>query len=82
MVTRAAVLCGMDSEPEVFEARNILSQFFDYVKAASWAQTSLAFCYDKGILDDSVTDIKPEETVTRAEIASMLYNMLSEAELL
>lgn len=82
MVTRAASLCGMDTEMDALSIRDSLAQFFDYVKASSWAQSSLAFCYNEKILDDSVMDIKPKEAVTRAEIASMLYNMLSLAKLL
>ena len=82
MVTRAASLCGMDTNMDTLATRDILAQFFDYVKASSWAQSSLAFCYNEKILDDSVMDIEPKESVTRAEIASMLYNMLSLAKLL
>ena len=82
MVTRAAKLCGMDTEMDTLAARDVLAQFFDYVKASDWSQSSLAFCYSKKILDDSVMDIKPKEAVTRAEIASMLFNMLSLAKLL
>lgn len=82
MVTRAAKLCGMDTEMDTLAVRDSLAQFFDYVKASSWAQSSLAFCYNEKILDDSVMDIKPKEAVTRAEIASMLYNMLLSANLL
>ncbi len=82
MVTRAASLCGMDTEMDVFAIRDVLAQFFDYVKASDWSQSSLAFCYDEKILDDSVMDIKPKKAVTRAEIASMLYNMLSLAKLM
>lgn len=82
MVTRAAKLCGMDTEMDNLATRDVLAQFFDYVKASSWAQSSLAFCYNEKILDDSVMDIKPKESVTRAEIASMLYNMLLSANLL
>ena len=82
MVTRAAKLCGMDTEMDALSIRDSLAQFFDYVKASSWAQSSLAFCYNEKILDDSVMDIKPKEAVTRAEIASMLYNMLLSANLL
>ncbi len=82
MVTRAAKLCGMDTEMDALSIRDSLAQFFDYVKASSWAQSSLAFCYNEKILDDSVMDIKPKEAVTRAEIASMLYNMLLSAKLL
>jgi len=82
MVTRAAKLCGMDTEMDALAARDVLAQFFDYVKAADWSQSSLAFCYSEKILDDSVMDVKPKEAVTRAEIASMLFNMLSLAKLL
>ena len=82
MVTRAAKLCGMDTEMDALAVRDSLAQFFDYVKASDWSQSSFAFCYNKKILDDSVMEIKPSETVTRAEIASMLYNMLSLAKLL
>lgn len=82
MVTRAASLCGMDTEMDTLAVRDSLAQFFDYVKASSWAQSSLAFCYNEKILDDSVMDIEPKESVTRAEIASMLYNMLLSANLL
>lgn len=76
MVARAASLCGMDADTETLEARDILAEFFDYVKASDWAQGSLAFCYNEGILSNEVMEIKPQEAVTRAEIADMLYNML------
>ncbi len=82
MVTRAAKLCGMDTEMDTLAVRDVLAQFFDYVLSSDWSQTSLAFCYNEKILDDSVMDIKPKEAVTRAEIASMLYNMLLSANLL
>ena len=82
MIARAASLCGMDTKTDTLATRNILAQFFDYVKASEWSQGSLAFCYSEKILDDSVMDIKPFEAVTRGEIASMLYNMLSLAKLL
>ena len=82
MVTRAAKLCGVNTDIQSFEARNILSQFLDYIKASDWSQTSLAFCYREGVLSDDVLDIKPKEFVTRAEIADMLYNVLRIAELI
>jgi len=82
IVARAASLCGMNTEISTSSTRDVLAQFSDYVKASSWAQGSLAFCYNEGILDDSVMKIKPKEAVTRAEIASMLYNMLSSAQLI
>lgn len=76
MVARAAKLCGMNTDIEALEARDILAGFLDYVKASDWAVDSLAFCYDNAILPNDVMEIKPKQTVTRAEIAQMLYNML------
>ena len=82
MVTRAASLCGMDTETDALAARDILAQFFDYVKTSDWSQSSLVFCYSEKILDDSVMEIKPKEAVTRAEIAAMLFHMLTSAKLM
>jgi len=82
MIARAGELCGMDTQMNTLEVRDILSQFFDYVKASDWAMESLAFCYSEGILSDEALDIEPQEEITRAEIASMLYNMLSKSKLL
>lgn len=82
MVARAAKLCGMDPELGAFEARNILAGFSDYVTISDWAVSSLAFCYDKGIFPDDKMEIKPREAVTRAEIAQMLFGMLSLSKLI
>ena len=82
MTARAAKLCGMNTDIEKFEARNILSEFFDYVKASDWSISSLAFCYGNGILLNDVMEIKPKEAVSRGEIAYMLCNMLGAAKLL
>lgn len=82
MVARAAKLCGLDTAYTAFDARNSLAGFSDYIKASDWAYGSLAFCYDNGILDDSVMSVKPKEAVTRAEIAQMLYNLLYLSKLL
>lgn len=82
MVSRAAKLCGMDTGMDTLEVRDVLAQFLDYTNAASWSQSSLAFCYNEGILEDTVIDIEPKEAVKRSEIASILYNMLSLTKLL
>ena len=82
MVARAAKLCGMNTDIGTLEARDVLAGFLDYVKASDWSVSALAFCYDNGILPDDVMEIKPKEAVTRAEIAQMLYNMLSLSKLI
>jgi hypothetical protein len=82
MVAKAAALCGINTDYEDFAARNILAGFTDYIKASGWARSSLAFCYDKNILDSSGIEIQPKKSVTRAEVAVMLYNLLNIADLL
>ncbi len=82
MVARAAKLCGMDVGMSASEIRDMLAQFGDYVSAASWAQESLAFCYRDGILSQSDLNIEPTKPILRCEIAQMLFNMLSCANLI
>ena len=82
MVARAAKLCGMDTSYDTAAIRDVLAQFGDYTKTADWARSSLAFCYDQGILDSSALYINPTNYIKRCEIAQMLYNMLAEANLL
>ena len=82
MVASAAKLCGMDIESTDAEIRDTLAVFGDYTTSASWARMFLAFCYNNGILDDTALNIEPKHQVTRAEVAQMLFNLLSEANLL
>ena len=82
MVARAAKLCGMDTDYGTAQIRDVLAQFGDYIKTADWARSSLAFCYDNGILDDSVLNIEPLTAIKRCEIAQMIFNLLDKARLL
>ena len=52
------------------------------MRTGEWARTPLAFCYKENILDQSELNIRPLEAVTRAEVAQMLFNLLSSAKLL
>ena len=81
MVARAAKLCGMDTGLSTAAVRDMLAQFGDYVTVESWAQSSLAFCYQEGILDQSDLNIEPTKEILRGEIAQMLFNMLTKANL-
>ena len=82
MVARAAGLCGMDTTRAPVEIRDTLSQFGDYRTVAEWAQESVAFCFDVGIMDDSMLDIEPTKAILRCEIAEMLYRLLFSANLI
>lgn len=82
MIAGAAKLCGMDTNLGAAETRDMLAQFGDYTKTAEWARTALAFGYRENILSQDAINIEPKAAVTRAEIAEMLYRMLSAAKLL
>ena len=82
MVTRAAELCGIDTEMDAASIRDTLAQFPDYMTVSPWARPSAAFCYQRGILDDTVLEIQPQAAVRRCEIARMLFQLLESAQLL
>ena len=82
MVARAARLCGMDTDLTSRQILDTLAQFGDYRTVASWAQPSLAFCFDTGIMDDTEFDIEPGKAIKRCEIAEMMYRMLERANLI
>ena len=79
MVARAAAKCGLANDLDANAARDILAQFSDYTQIADYARVPMAFCYQQGILDDSALTVEPNKVIARAEIAEMLYNMLSAA---
>jgi len=82
MVSRAAKLCGLETEMDNAATRNMLAQFPDYMSTAEWARAPLAFCYQEKILNQAELNIRPLEAITRAEVAQMLFNLLSSANLL
>ncbi len=82
MVTRAAKLCGMNTDIEKGVVRDILAQFDDYTDSDNWARASLAFCYQQNILDQSELKIQPHDLIRRCEVAQMIFNMLGACKLL
>ena len=82
MVARAAKLCGLDTAMDAAATKDMLAQFGDYRSVASWAKEPMAFCYSVNILDQSDLNIESTKAILRCEIAQMLYNMLTAAELI
>ncbi len=82
MVARAAALCGMNTEQTDTAVWDMLAQFGDAMTVAAWAKPSLAFCYTAGILNAEETEIRPLVSITRSEIAKMMYVLLDGAKLL
>ncbi|MBQ3134232.1 MAG: S-layer homology domain-containing protein [Oscillospiraceae bacterium] len=82
MVTKAAALCGMETGLTQAKISDTLSLFGDYPAVSSWARASVAFCCRSGIWDNSAWGIQPNKYVSRAEMAQMLYNLLSVCHML
>jgi hypothetical protein len=82
MIANAAKLTGMDTNLNTVETRDMLAQFGDYTQTAEWSRDALAFSYREGILSQDMLNIEPTTAVTRAEIAEMLYRLLSTAKLI
>lgn len=82
ITARAAELCGMNTDIELFTAKNILAEFDDYIKISDWAAKSLAFCCSEKIFYNSDINIKPKDAITRSEVVQAVYNMLGKAYLL
>lgn len=81
MTVRAAKLCGMDTAVSADAARDTLAAFEDYIKVSDWAFDCLAFCYAENLLSSDAMEIRPKDAVLRAEIADMLYRMMSRSGL-
>ncbi|CAH1210623.1 hypothetical protein PAECIP111891_03536 [Paenibacillus allorhizoplanae] len=82
MIANAAKLTGMDTHLNTVETRDMLAQFGDYTQTAEWSRDALAFSYREHILSQDMLNIEPTTAVTRAEIAEMLYRLLSTAKLI
>lgn len=82
MAARAAGLCGINTAVGVNEADAELKKFTDGSVTAEWARLSAAFCIKYNLLPSSGSALKPEETVTRGEIAEILRRLFNLAGLI
>ncbi|OAS19899.1 S-layer homology domain-containing protein [Paenibacillus oryzisoli] len=82
MIANAGKLAGMNTTLSTSEIRDMLAQFGDYTRTAEWSRNALAFNYREHLLSQDMLNIEPTQTVTRAEIAEMLYRLLTAAQLI
>lgn len=82
MVTRAAVLCGMDTSLEQKETERLLEPYRDRQQIATWAKTSVAYCRLTDVSPWTDTRAAPNTAVCRHEVAQMLYQVLKGANLM
>ena len=76
MVARAAKLCGLDTVMSEAAQNDILCDYMDYRKIASWAKEAMAWCYWNEILNPDDMNVEPKREILRGEVAEMLYRML------
>ena len=77
---RAAKLCGTVYFADDDRVRDALSEFDDYMSVSSWAKESVAFCCENGIIPKDKINLEPQSHITRAEVAVMIYNMITVVE--
>lgn len=78
VVMRAAKTLGQSDDISNAEILNYLCAFSDYVDSAKWARKSLALALKYEYMPDDALTLRPTEYATRAEVAEMFANMLSE----
>ena len=56
---------------------NALKEYSDADSVASWAKDAAGTLADAGVIGGSNGKLSPKNTTTRAEMAQVLYNLLS-----
>ncbi len=65
------------------EAESILSKFLDAGTVDDWAKIDIAECVQAGVVNgDNNGRLNPKSNVTRAELIQLMYNVLTEADIL
>nr|MCR5353117.1 S-layer homology domain-containing protein [Clostridiales bacterium] len=78
MIQRAAKLCGLLSGGSF----DVLSAYKDARAISDWAKEGVAFCINSGIFAPEGSEIKPDESIKRAEIADVIFKLLKGAKLI
>ncbi len=65
------------------EAESILSKFNDAASVDNWAKIDIAECVQAGVVNgDNKGRLNPKSNVTRAELIQLMFNILTEADML
>lgn len=82
MITRAAKLAGMDTAVTPDKVTAALAQFKDGGSVSSWAAESAEFSISNGLIVGSNGLCRPKDSITRAEVATVVMRMLQKAGLI
>lgn len=67
----------------ISEAETVLSKFKDASTVDNWAKIDIAECVQAGVVNgDNLGRLNPNANVTRAELIQLMYNILTEADIL
>lgn len=64
-------------EKSVYNPVKTLSDFYDADEISPWAEDAMRLLVEKGFISGSGGKLLPQDTATRAQMAQMLYNLLS-----
>ena len=73
MVANALSVTGIDITAD----ESVLAQFSDEADIPAWARPYVAFLVENGIVSGSNGEIRPNVNITRAEVAVIMYNILT-----
>ncbi len=79
LLSRAAVLCGLDTALTEEETAALLPAGADL---SSWARTGTAFCLREGIVEADLVQSSARENALRSQVAQMVYTLLLRAQLI
>lgn len=83
MATRAMKITGLFTDLKDSEVMSRLTAFGDSEEASAWARSSIAACVKSGIVSGrSGKLLAPGQSITRAEAAVLVRNILSKSELI
>ncbi len=83
MIARAMKLTGLDAALDDEEKAELLGAYSDAEDISGYAEAGIAACIETGIVSGrSAAELKPLDSVTRAEVAVMAERLLEKSELI
>ncbi|MBP1988641.1 S-layer homology domain-containing protein [Paenibacillus eucommiae] len=82
IVSRAMKIAHMEMQLDPGREEQLLSQFADSVEFSSWARESAAINMNYGIINGAYGTVRPQDSITRAETASVMQLLLQKSGLI
>ncbi len=83
MISRAMEITGLAGLQDGQQAAQVLQSYGDAAEVSAWAAERLADNIEAGLLQGkSSTQLAPQATITRAEVATMIQRLLKQSKLI